>query len=103
MDIISEILETDRLADEKIIKAHEKQAELEAQTQSEIERFKTETQERIESYRKTVESRTNSEVDGQIARIAKDEQERIKKIDELYAAMHKNWEKAIYEKVIANS
>ena len=39
MDIISEILETDRLADEKIIKAHEKQAELEAQTQSEIERF----------------------------------------------------------------
>ena len=103
MDIISEILETDRLADEKIIKAHEKQAELEQQTQAEIERFKAQTQERIESYRKKTESRTKSESDGQIARIAKDEQERIKKIDELYSAMHKNWEKTIYEKVIANS
>lgn len=102
MDIISEILETDKLADEKIIKAHEKQAELEQQTQAEIERFKAQAQERIESYRKKTESRTKSEIDGQIAKIAKDEQERIEKIDELYAAKHKKWEKAIYEKVIAS-
>lgn len=102
MDIISEILETDRLADEKIIKAHEKQAELEQQTQTEIERFKAQTQERIESYRKKTESRTKSESDGQIAKIAKEEQEKIEKIDELYANKHKKWEKVIYEKVIAS-
>ncbi len=102
MDIISEILETDRLADEKIIKAHEKQAELEQQTQTEIARYKQETAKRIEEYRKKTEARSKSEADGQIAKIAREEQEKIEKIDELYAAKHKKWEKAIYEKVLAN-
>ena len=37
-----------------------------------------------------------------IAKIAKEEQEKIEKIDELYANKHKKWEKVIYEKVIAS-
>lgn len=101
MDIISEILETDKLADEKIIKAHEKQAELEAQTDAQIEKYKLDTKEKIESYRKKYESRTKSEADGQIAKITKDESEKIARIDELYANKHKKWEKVIYEKVLA--
>lgn len=101
MNIISEILETDRLADEKIIKAHEKKAELEQQTQAEIERFKQETKDKIEAYQKKMDQRTKSESDGQIAKINKDEKEKIARIDELYAAKHKKWEKAIYEKVLA--
>ena len=78
MDIISEILETDKLADEKIKKAHEKQAALEKQTDEQIERFRLE-----------------------IAKITKDEQEKIAKIDELYANKHKKWEKVICEKVLS--
>lgn len=101
MDIISEILETDKLADEKIVKAHEKQAQLEQQTDEEIERFKQEAKDRIEAYRKKTESRTKSESDGQIARITKNEQEKIAKIDELYANKHKKWEKVIFEKVLS--
>lgn len=102
MDIISEILETDKLADEKIKKAHEKQAELEQQTQSEIEHYKQDTRERIEAYRKKIQQRTKSESDGLIAKINKEEKEKITKIDELYANKHKKWEKAIYEKVITS-
>ena len=102
MDIISEILETDKLADEKIKKAHEKKAELEAQTQSETERFRQDTKERIEAYRKKTEQRSKSESDGLIAKINKEEQEKTAKIDELYNNKHKKWEKAIYEKVIAS-
>ena len=40
MDIISEILETDKLADEKIKKAHEKQAALEKQKMEEENQLK---------------------------------------------------------------
>ena len=101
MDIISEILETDKLADEKIKKAHEKQAALEKQTDEQIERFRLDAQDKTEAYRKKTESRTKSEADGQIARITKDEQEKIAKIDELYAAKHKKWEKVICEKVLS--
>ena len=102
MDIISEILETDRLADEKIKKAHEKQAEFEEKTQSEIQLCKQDAKERIESYRQKIQQRSKSESDGLIAKINKEEQEKIAKIDELYNNKHKKWEKAIYEKVIAN-
>lgn len=102
MDIISEILETDKLADEKIKKAHEKQAALEKQTDEQIERFRLDAQDRTEAYRKKTESRTKSEADGQIAKITKDEQEKIAKIDELYANKHKKWEKVIFEKVLSS-
>ena len=67
MDIISEILETDRLADEKIIKAHETQAQLEQQTQAQTERYKQQAQEKVEAYRQKTDARTKSEIDGQIA------------------------------------
>lgn len=102
MDIISEILETDRLADEKIIKAHETQAQLEQQTQAQTERYKQQAQEKVEAYRQKTDARTKSEIDGQIAKIAKDENDKIAKIDELYDAKHKKWEKAIYDRVLAN-
>jgi hypothetical protein len=102
MDIISEILETDKLADEKIKKAHEKQAQLEQQTQSEIEKCRQDTKQRIESYRKKMQQRSKSESDGLIAKIDKEEKEKIARIDELYSNKHKKWEKAIYEKVVTS-
>ena len=52
MDIISEILETDRLADEKIIAAHRRQAELEQKTDSEIASMRSEVEERHRLTRK---------------------------------------------------
>ena len=101
MDIISEILETDRLADEKIIAAHRRQAELEQKTDAEIASMRSEVEEKAQAYKKKLESRTKTETDAQLSKAEKEEQEKIAKIDNLYAAKHKKWEKVITEKIIS--
>ncbi len=101
MDIISEILETDRLADEKIIAAHRRQAELEQKTDSEIASMRSEVEEKAQAYKKKLESRTKAETDAQLSKAEKEEQEKIAKIDDLYASKHKKWEKVITEKIIS--
>ena len=101
MDIISEILETDRLADEKIIAAHRRQAELEHKTDAEIASMRSEVEEKAQAYKKKLESRTKAETDAQLSKAEKEEQEKIAKIDDLYASKHKKWEKVITEKIIS--
>ena len=103
MDIISEILETDKLADEKIIKAHERQAELEKKTDEEIAAMKQEADEKVSAYRAKLETRTRTETDTQLSKSAEEEQEKINKLDELYAAKHNEWEKAIIERILTSS
>jgi hypothetical protein len=49
-----------------------------------------------------MQQRARSESDGLIAKVDKEEKEKIAKIDELYANKHKKWAKAIYEKVITS-
>lgn len=101
MDIISEILETDRLADEKIKNAHRRQEELEKQTDEEIAGLDSRAKERAAAYREKMQQRSKNEAHTQIEKIDKEEKEKIGKIDELYKAKHKKWEKAITERILS--
>lgn len=102
MDLISEILETDRLADEKIKNAHRDRSQLESQTQDEINRIKQEASDTVEAYRKKIDEQTRSELDKQLAQIDSNEKDKLDKLDGLYAQKHEQWENAICERIIAN-
>ncbi|WP_028506097.1 hypothetical protein [Ruminococcus sp. FC2018] len=102
MDIISEIIQTDKLADAKIIKANEKKAELEQLTNDEIAGFERESSEKVETYRAKTLERCKTQTKAQIAKIEKSEKDRIAGIDELYSAKHRKWEKAIVERVFSD-
>ncbi|MBO5575613.1 MAG: hypothetical protein J5956_04870 [Ruminococcus sp.] len=102
MDIISEILETDRLAEEKIKKAYEQKAQLEQQTDEQIQQLKKDAVEKTKSIREKLSLRTKAEIQEQTEKAEKEEKERIARLDELYSTKHRKWEKAICEKIISN-
>ena len=101
VDIISEILQTDKLADAKIIRANEKKAELEQLTHDEIADLERTSSEKVETYRAKVLEKCKKQTEAQIAKIEKNEKDKIAGIDELYSAKHKKWEKVICEKVLS--
>ena len=63
--------------------------------------MKQDADERAQAFKKKLDSRSKSETEAQIAKTQKLEQEQIARIDELYNAKHKKWEKAITEKIIS--
>lgn len=101
MDIISEILETDKLAEDKIRDAYKQQQDIEQKTTDEISQLDKQLSEKTERYREKALCKCNDEIDKQTQKLIKEENERKDKIDELYRTKHKEWEKTITERIIS--
>ena len=93
MDIISEILETDRLAEEKLEQALEKRSELLSECQLETELIRTDAEDEAEKYRE----RKFGGADGTDAdkELKETEKAQLKALEEAYEKNHEQWEKDI--------
>ncbi len=97
MDIISEILQTDKLADAKIIRANEKKAELEQLTHDEIADLERTSSEKVETYRAKVIEKCKKQTEAQIAKIEKNEIRQAQKMGKSHCG------KGIFRKITSGS
>ena len=93
MDIISEILETDRLAEEKLEQAMQKRGEMLAECEKQAERMISDARTRAEQYRSSL---ANDNFNNDPARELKaSEQTRLSELAEAYENNHEAWENEI--------
>lgn len=100
LDIISEILNAEKLAEEKLKEAEEKSRMLLKECDEQNEMLQNQSAEKINNY----EAENNMEADKKIM-IAEDdikikEQEIINKLDKIYEENHNEWEKDITDRIV---
>lgn len=92
MDMISEILETDRLAEEKLEAAMQRRSELLAECQKQTEQLINDAKAKAESYRSSL-----PEEGGEAsAELKKSEQDKLRELSEAYEKNHETWENDIF-------
>lgn len=93
LDIISEILETDRLAEEKLEQAMQKRNEMLATCQLEIDLIRLDAEEDANNYREKKLGVTDA-ADADKA-LKKAEEAQLKALADAYEKNHEAWEKEI--------
>ncbi|MBR1864058.1 MAG: hypothetical protein IJ806_08235 [Ruminococcus sp.] len=100
MDIISEILETDRQAEEKLEEARNKRSELLKNAEIRAQEIKDKAKAEAEAYRR---QRLESAGDAGEKGTDSPEDRRIEEFKALYEKEHGRWEKEIFDAVISGS
>ena len=100
MDIISEILETDKLAEEKLEQALKKRSELLAECEKQTEKIKADAKTRTENYRKELSEKSGSDAGERESRLKESEKAKIEEFEELFKKNHEAWEKEIVSSII---
>ena len=98
MDIISEILETDRLAEEKLEQAMQKRSEMLEECEKKVERIKENAKSEVELYRSFLiyeEELENCENE-----LKQSEREQLDALVAAYEACHEDWENDIIAAII---
>ncbi|MCR5540924.1 MAG: hypothetical protein K6F71_08950 [Ruminococcus sp.] len=98
MDIISEILETDRLAEEKLEQAMQKRSEMLEECEKKVERIKENAKSEVELYRSFLIS--EEELENCENELKKSETEQLDALVAAYEACHEDWENDIIAAII---
>ena len=98
MDIISEILETDRLAEEKLEQAKQKRSEMLAECEEQAEEILRKAKAEADSYRSSVLG-PSGDADAANA-LRAGERERLAALKEAYDKDHEAWENEIVAAII---
>lgn len=99
MDIISEILETDKLAEEKLEQALKQRSEMLADCEKQTEKIKADAKTRAENYRRELSEKSDSDAGAKETELKKSEEAKIKAFEELYEKNHEAWEKEIISSI----
>ena len=98
MDIISEILETDRLAEETLEQAMQKRSEMLEECEKKVERIKENAKSEVELYRSFLIS--EEELENCENELKKSEMEQLDALVAAYEACHEDWENDIIAAII---
>ena len=98
MDIISEILETDRLAEEKLEQATQKRSEMLEECEKKVERIKENAKSEVELYRSFLIS--EEELENCENELKQSEREQLDALVAAYEACHEDWENDIIAAII---
>lgn len=101
VDIITEILETDGLAQEKINEAGVNRLEIMKNAEDKSEKLKSDARAEVEKYRAEKEAEIHKNLSADILKIKTAEQVKIHEFDKLYEDNHEAWEKEILESILA--
>ncbi|MBQ8967040.1 hypothetical protein [Ruminococcus sp.] len=93
MDIISEILETDRLAEEKLEQAMQKRSEMLAECEKQAEEIRESARKEAEDYRRKMLE--NDGAPAADSALKESEQAQLKALAEAYENDHEKWENDI--------
>lgn len=100
MDIIAEILDTDRIAEEKLIAAEKEKQNIYAQAVEAETQLKAEADEKIAKYRIEKTNETNGLISEKLLEIEQERDNRIARLNSLYDKNHLEWEGCIFERII---
>lgn len=93
MDIISEILETDRLAEEKLEQALQKRSEMLEECEKKVERIHENAKSEAELYRDFLFA--DNDIDSCENELKQSEREHLDALVEAYERCHEEWEQEI--------
>lgn len=99
MDIISEILETDRLAEEKLENARSERIRLLDDCEKQLAKIREEADKEIEEYKNKKLSDSESDTGERAAKLREDEKAKIAAFEALYEKNHAQWEQDILKSV----
>ena len=102
LDIIDEILETDRIADEKLDMAQSEKLEILKQSEIEISEMKKKSEEQLARYRSKKHAETQAKTDEKVGAIKSAAEKKKKEFDKLYWENHRQWETEIFERIWAD-
>lgn len=100
LDIISEILETDRAAEEVIEKAGEQRIKMLADCEEEIARIRENAEQEIKEHRRKAVEKSSLDKDRHLASRRQDEEEKLKSFETLFEDKHEEWEKELFDAVV---
>lgn len=101
MDIITEILETDKMAQQKLDEAEARRVEILKNAETEIEGLKADAKTKIDDYRQQKDAEVKKKTEADVLKIRTAEQVKIHEFDKLYEDSHEDWEKEILEGILA--
>lgn len=101
MDIIAEILNAEKMAEEKLREAEEKSADLLKQCEQEGVKLKEESAENIKEYECLKNNKANEEILSAESEINAEEQKKIAELDKIYNGNHEKWENEITDRILS--
>ena len=99
MDIITEILETDKAASERLEQAQTESGELIEKTQAEQAALKEDALREAEEYNAQKAAEVDARIKAETDKIAESESRQINALEDIYNAHHKEWEDEIFSAV----
>lgn len=101
MDIIAEILNAEKAAEEKLREAEERSAQLLKKCEEESSGLKEKSEENIKEYERLKNSEADKKIGAIESEIKAQEQIKINNLDNIYNENHEKWEKDIENRILA--
>ena len=101
MDIIAEILETDRLAEEKLADAEKKRAAMLENVRREQQRFENIADEDNKSYAASLEAENDRRLDEELKRLEADQQKQFSVLEAVFEKNGDKWAEEIFARITA--
>lgn len=99
LDIIAEILETDRIAEEKLSSAQSQKTEIINQSENEISALKEKAEKDFSQYCNKKHGEISAVTEEKVQAVRDSAEKKQKEFDKLYWENHKKWETEIFEKL----
>lgn len=100
-DIITQILDIDKKARDKLARAYEEKKQIIIDAEEEREKIKTELLERADHRLELVEAEEKKNADERLCELEKQTKEKIESLDKSFKDNREQWEKDIFNKIIA--
>jgi hypothetical protein len=100
VDIISEILETDRLAEDKLAQAEKRKTDILADCEKQIEKIREEAKKSAQAYKVQRAVEVKEDTAGKTAVLKAEEENKIREFEQLYEKNHETWESEILKSVL---
>ena len=101
MDIIAEILETDRLAEEKLAAAERKKQDMLENTRREQQRLEQMADENTESYREGLSSQNEQKLREELEQLEARQKENIAALESVFEKNGERWAEDIFKRITA--
>ncbi len=101
MDIIAEILETDRLAEEKLAAAERKKQDMLENTRREQQRLEQMADENTESYREGLSSENEQKLREELEQLEARQKENIAALESVFEKNGERWAEDIFKRITA--
>lgn len=103
MDIISEILNTDKLAEDKLKAAEAEKQNIIAEAKNTEEKMRAEADRLVQEYAADKQKKVGEDIDRKLDEINKDADGKVAALDSLYEQKHFGWEQDIFDRIIGAS